>query len=175
MDFIKMSVNWGHCTPLWHQGQKVWEALTRLGGCCTGVRRGVRPPTPLFACWCRVWVFFFGFEPTWLDSHWLGFDSSRTRLIWPESGSIGWIGSFRPVVETYRNGRKKAEIVRAQSQMAPPSSADLHLGIFLGKKLEHHHSHSGFLLHPLSLSLSLSIDLLCFLFFGVDALLVPTF
>ena len=50
--------------------------------------------------------------------------------------------------------------------MAPPSSADLHLGFFLGKKLEHHHSHSGFLLHPLSLSLSFSLsDLLSFLFF----------
>ena len=113
----------------------------------------------------RLSFFFFfslGFEPTWLDSHWLDFDSSRTGLIWPESGSIGWIGSFRPVAETYRNGRKKAEIVRAQSQMAPPSSADLHLGIFLGKKLEHHHSHSGFLLHPLSLSLSL---LICFVFY----------
>ena len=41
--------------------------------------------------------------------------------------------------------------------MAPPSSTDLHLGFFLGKKLEHHHSHRGFLLHPPSpFSLSLS-------------------
>ena len=116
-------------------------------------------------CFMRVsaaskFLVFFGFDPIRLDSRWLGFDSSRTGLIWPESGCIG----LRPkLTET-------AKIARAQSHMAPPSFADLHLGFFLGKKLEHHHSHSGFLLHPLSLCWSALLFIFSsFLYFFIQS------
>ena len=38
-----------------------FEALTRLGGCHTGVWCGVWRPTQLPMCWYCIWAFFFFF------------------------------------------------------------------------------------------------------------------
>ena len=41
-----------------------------------------------------LFFFFLRFAPTRLDSCRIGFNSRRTRLIWPESGCIGHIKSY---------------------------------------------------------------------------------
>ena len=56
----------------------------------------------------EVFFFFFlGFAPTRLDSRQIGFDLSRTRLIRPESGHIGHIGSYRLATDTAETGLKR--------------------------------------------------------------------
>ena len=50
---------------------------------------------------------FARFVPTQLDSCRIGFDSQRTGLIWPESGCIGHIGSYRPATDAAETGRNK--------------------------------------------------------------------
>ena len=53
------------------------------------------------------------FVPTRLDLHRIDFDSRRTELIWPESGRIGHIGSYRPATDmanTAKTGRKRPKL-----------------------------------------------------------------
>ena len=87
----------------------VYEARTQLGGCRTGVRRGLMRGAASDAAAhalvpnLRFFFFFHIFAPTWLDSHRLSFDSHQTGPIRPESGRIGRIRSYRLATETGRN------------------------------------------------------------------------
>ena len=88
----------------------VYEARTQLGGCHTGVRRGLMrgaaSDAAAHASVPRLRFFFFFFHifaPTRLDSHRLSFDSRQTGPIRPKSGRICRIGSYRLATETGRN------------------------------------------------------------------------
>ena len=71
-----------------------YEAQMWLGGCRTGVRRGliwdaVARVSVLHLSYFLLFIFFHGFAPTQLDSRQLDFDSCQTGLIRPESRCIG--------------------------------------------------------------------------------------
>ena len=132
-----MQLNGGIFPPGKHW--RGWEGVASVSDTGCGHRRHCsRVSTVSFFSF-----FFFS------DSRRLSFDSR-------------WFGQNQIVLADNWNSRKKAKIVRATSRMTPPSSTNLHLGFFLAKKLKHHHSHSGFLLHPLSLSLCWSALLFIF-------------
>ena len=76
----------------------------------------------------RVYVFFFlGFALTRLDSCRISFDSHRTGLIWPKSGCIGHIGSYRPAADT---GWKRP--IQAGNGWYMPDTAEI--GLEYGRK-----------------------------------------
>ena len=78
-------------------------------------------PTRLPACRTASAFFFFfsriradsaRFALMRLDSCRIGFNSRWTELIWPKSGRIGHIGSYRPAADTAETGRKKVKTCR---------------------------------------------------------------
>ena len=87
-------------------------------------------PTRLPACLSVSAIFFFfflGFALTRLDSCRIGFDSHRTGLIWPKSGRIGHIGSYRPAADT---GWKR--LIQARNGRNMPETAEI--GLEYGRK-----------------------------------------
>ena len=91
--------------------QKAW---TRLGGCCTRVRRGpTRCPTRLPTS--ELFFFLLRFVLTWLDSRRFGFNSRRTEPYQPY-----WV-----VLAGDRNGRNKPKsaLPLARTAEIPTSEA----------------------------------------------------
>ena len=125
---------------------------------CTDAAK--RPPHPRPTRPASSFFFPFPDSRRFAPTRSVSDETAETHRYRPEPANSGRNSKKKKVqnVPFQSQLTETAEIVRAQSQMAPPSSADLHLGFFLGKKIR---------APPQSqwISSSSFADLLCFLFF----------